>query len=168
MEIPKHLTKALLNKEVQKEKIKQEEIEERRLEKEKENTFRKKEKSLSSQKLKLCQDILSWAHDFRETEEGEKFLAQKDFLGEEEAEVTLDARRCDPKTGKDSYKPYLTFEVTRCSVLYGERWSWMGVKKLEFTEPKKMAKRIPFAYLQLLWKHLDSGEVFKFLVGGLE
>lgn len=164
MNIPKELTLAVRNKE---KRIRQELQEERRKEqRERRQELKRKlsEKEAFPQKVELCRKILSWANEFRQTKEGQKLIKKKDVYCRSVKAVTVGGWSCDPRTGKKAHRPILSFDITSEGVAHKERWNWIGYTYTEFTEPEKMAQKLYYAYLQLVWKQLESGKVFKDVV----
>ena len=170
MEIPHQLMDALHTKEDRKRKEREVEQEERQREQEQEKEYAHKEKERFSQKVELCRKILSWADEFRQTKEWRKLAEKRSVYGSYDVrEVTIGGWRCNPKTGKkESNWPILSFHIIESGVAHEERWSSMGYTYDRFSEPEKMAKKLHFAYLQLVWKQLESGKVFERLVRGVK
>ncbi len=165
MNIPKKLGQALQNKERRELKKQQEERKEEQHEQLQEKNHRLREKKLFPGKLALCRKIFSWAEAFRQTEEGNRLIKGKDVYGRTVKAVTIGRWRCDPRTGRKTVGfPILWFDVTSTGVAQGERWVWMAYSYWEFTKPEVMAKKLPYAYLQLVWKQLESGKVFEYLI----
>lgn len=155
-------------KEEHKRKERLREIEEEKKDKLGARKHNEKEKKLFSNKLELSKNIFQWAEEFRKTDEWRKMAKKAGYYGTYNAKlVTIGGWNCDPKTGKKSHKPILSFDVAENEVVHRERWSWAGYTYDVFNTPEKMAKKLPHAYLKLVWEHLESGKVFDYLTRGL-
>ncbi len=168
MEIPQILKTKLQQKKEQERKERLREIEDEKKEILEKRKHKEKEKKLSSSKLKLSREIFKWAEEFRKTEEWKKLAKKAGYHGTYNAYlVNVGGWNCDPKTGKKSHKPLLHFDVAENEVVHRERWCWQGYTYDVFNNPEKMTKKLPHAYLKLVQKHLESGEVFNYLARGL-
>ena len=164
MKIPKTITTKLQKKEECERKERLSEIEEEKKEKLRAKKHNEKENKFYHNKLELSREIFKWGEEFRKTEEWKKLAKKADYYGTYNAYVVnVGSWNCDPKTGKESHKPLLHFDVAENGVVHRERWSWIGYTYDVFNAPEKMAKKLPHMYLKLIWRHLESGEVFNYL-----
>lgn len=162
MDIPPTLTAALHKKEQRELQARQQEREEEQSASQQAKKLRLSEREASPHKLELCQKIFSWANQFRQTKEWHKLAEKRSVYGHYDVkEATIDARHCDPRNGTKVFGlPYLELQVTPKGVAFEERWCWAGYTYTEFTEPEKMAKKLYYPYLQLVWENLESGKVW--------